>query len=233
MTCETAQKADIGEEIIPQLIKTYLFPASHSINFPSEDSTMDSICFNELSRLAAYKLLVELSKNCLKNFQQIVNQLILLHHSSNRAMVNEWNIIPLVTPRAECGYVGIKNGGATCYMNAVLQQLYMIPGVTDYLLSIEEEKSEKTTVFWQLQNLFAHLKESKLEYYIPEQFWKAFRMWGQEVNLREQQDAFDFFISLTDQIDEHLKKNNKDFLFKNVFEGTFSNQFICKDCPHK
>ena len=79
----------------------------------------------------------------------------------------------------------------------------------------------------------AHLKESKLEYYLPESFWKAFRMWGQEVNIREQQDAFDFFISMTDQIDEHLKKIKKEPVFKNIFEGTFSNQFICKDCPHK
>jgi ubiquitin carboxyl-terminal hydrolase 9/24 len=199
---------------------------------------MEPICFDASSRLAAYKLLVELSRNCLPNFQKIVSQLILLHHNSNRAMINEWNMIPLVAPRAECGYVGIKNGGATCYMNAVLQQLYMIPGVTDHLLSIEDEMTntadEKTTsMFWQVQNLFAHLKESKSEYYVPEQFWKAFRMWGQEINLREQQDAFDFFISMTDQIDEHLKKMNKDSIFKNVFEGTFSNQFICKDCPHK
>lgn len=234
LTCETATKADIGDEIIPQLLKTYLFPASHSINIPTEDASMEPMCFNESSRLAAFKLLVELARNCMKNFHKIATQLIFLHHSSNRAMVNEWNIIPLVTPRAECGFVGIKNGGATCYMNAVLQQLYMIPGVADYLLSVEEEdKSDKLGVFWQMQNLFAHLKESKLEYYVPEQFWKAFRMWGQEVNLREQQDAFDFFISMIDQIDEHLKKISKESIFKNVFEGTFSNQFICKDCPHR
>ncbi len=232
LTCETANKADIGDEIIPQLVKTFLFPASYLITTPSEDTTMEPICSAESSRLASYKLLVELSRNCLKNYSRISTQLISFHHIQNQSNQNEWNFIPLVTPRAECGYVGLKNGGATCYMNAVLQQLYMIPSVTDYLLSIEDE-SDKNSVFWQLQNVMAHLKESKLEYYMPEPFWKAFRLWGQEVNIREQQDAFDFFISMTDQIDEHLKKLNKEPIFKNVFEGTFSNQFICKDCPHK
>jgi ubiquitin carboxyl-terminal hydrolase 9/24 len=180
----------------------------------------------------------------------------------------EWNIVPQVTPRAECGYVGLKNGGATCYMNAVLQQLYAIPGLVDYVLSTIDEDSTRTdvggggtggggggdgggggegsggggggnqtsrstSVYWQLQSVLAHLKESRLEYYVPESFWKVFRMWGQEVNLREQQDAFDFFISMTDQIDEHLKKMKREPVFKSVFEGTFSNQFICTDCPHK
>ena len=34
------------------------------------------------------------------------------------------------------GFVGLKNGGATCYMNAVLQQLYMIPELRAQLLSL-------------------------------------------------------------------------------------------------
>jgi ubiquitin carboxyl-terminal hydrolase 9/24 len=193
------------------------------------------VCSEESSRIAAYNLLVELCRNCIKNYHAIKEKLIRLHHNSSRFSI-EWNTIPLVIPKAECGYVGLKNAGATCYMNAVLQQLFMIPGICEYLLSIDDQSdciNRETSVFWQLQNVFAHLKESKLEYYIPESFWKAFRMWGQEINVREQQDAFDFFISMTDQIDEYLKKINCEPVFKHVFEGIFSNQFICKDCPHR
>ena len=53
--------------------------------------------------------------------------------------------------------------------------------------------------------MFGHLLESKLQYYSPENFWKKFKLWGQPVNVREQQDAFDFFCNLTDQVDEQLK----------------------------
>lgn len=39
------------------------------------------------------------------------------------------------------GFVGLKNGGATCYMNSVIQQMFMIPGVPESLLSVDEENN--------------------------------------------------------------------------------------------
>ncbi len=57
----------------------------------------------------------------------------------------------------------------------------------------------------ELQSVFGHLLESRLQYFIPDIFWKKFKLWGQPVNVREQQDAFDFFCNLTDQVDEQLK----------------------------
>ena len=72
---------------------------------------------------------------------------------------------------------------------------------------VEGENILEDTVVYQLQNVFAHLHDSKLQFYIPSSFWKTFRLWGQEVNIREQQDAFEFFTDLTDQVDEYLKVN--------------------------
>lgn len=51
--------------------------------------------------------------------------------------LTEWEYLPPVGPRPNKGFVGLKNAGATCYMNSVIQQLYMIPSIRNGILAIE------------------------------------------------------------------------------------------------
>ena len=51
--------------------------------------------------------------------------------------------MPPVDSRSAAGFVGLKNGGATCYMNSVLQQLYMTPGIAEYILAIDVENMDE------------------------------------------------------------------------------------------
>ena len=52
------------------------------------------------------------------------------------------------------------------------------------------------------------------------------------MNLREQQDAFEFFTNITDQLDENLKVLKKEEIFKKTFCGMFVDQKICNECSH-
>jgi len=47
----------------------------------------------------------------------------------------EWDFLPMMGARTARGFVGLKNAGATCYMNSVLQQLYMVHPIRLGLLS--------------------------------------------------------------------------------------------------
>ena len=49
--------------------------------------------------------------------------------------------------------MGLKNGGATCYMNSVFQQIFMQPSIRRLILSSKEApKAERQdSVFYQLQ----------------------------------------------------------------------------------
>ena len=54
--------------------------------------------------------------------------------------------------------MGLKNAGATCYMNSVIQQIFLIPGIKETLLSIEDEESDEDTLFFQFQMVMGHLQ---------------------------------------------------------------------------
>lgn len=53
------------------------------------------------------------------------------------------------------------------------------------------------------------------------------------MNVREQQDALEFYNALFDSIDEGLKKIGEAPICEKLFGGTFADQKICKDCPHR
>ncbi|KAL6486199.1 hypothetical protein MHYP_G00055910 [Metynnis hypsauchen] len=236
-----SEKEQFGPSLIQQLLDDFLFRASRIIlNSNNPSSTTAPLhdfhpkCSTVSSRLAAYEVLVMLADSSLTNLQLITRELLCMHHQSDPSLTKEFDYLPPVDSRSVSGFVGLKNGGATCYMNAVFQQLYMQPGLPESFLSIEDDtENPEESVFCQVQSLFGHLMESKLQYYVPENFWKIFKMWNKELYVREQQDAYEFFTSLVDQLDEHLKKIGREQIFKNTFQGIFSDQKICKDCPHR
>lgn len=61
----------------------------------------------------------------------------------------------------------------------------------------------------------------------------TFRLQGEPVNLREQQDAVEFFMSLFESLDDGLKALGHPQLMGATLGGCFSDQKICQECPHR
>lgn len=56
---------------------------------------------------------------------------------------------------------------------------------------------------------------------------------GEQVNLREQHDALEFFARLVDSCDEALQGLGQPKFCSQVLGGSYADQKICKDCPHR
>ncbi|XP_019715781.1 ubiquitin carboxyl-terminal hydrolase 9X isoform X3 [Hippocampus comes] len=130
-----------GANLIKELIDDFIFPASNvylqymkSGEFPTEQAI--PVCSTPASINAGFELLMALAVGCFRNLKQIVDTLTDMYYLGCETLT-EWEYLPPVGPRPNKGFVGLKNAGATCYMNSVIQQLYMIPPIRNGILAIE------------------------------------------------------------------------------------------------
>ena len=84
---------------------------------------VDAICQNSSTLEAAFDLIVALCIGCVPNLKYICNSLIEMFYLDHEICLTEWEYQPSIGCRPLKGFVGLKNAGATCYMNSVLQQV--------------------------------------------------------------------------------------------------------------
>ncbi|XP_065223298.1 probable ubiquitin carboxyl-terminal hydrolase FAF-X isoform X3 [Planococcus citri] len=261
-------------KLVKELIEDFIFPASKQmLHFEKTKETVLEraipVCNTPQSLDSAFDLLVTLCMGCASNLRLVVQMLCDMFYSDRDAPLVEWDYLPPVGPRPLTGFAGLKNAGATCYMNSVIQQLYMVESIRVNILAAEgaatdpnedfsgedrydldqspvdtvdgdekcsvddARKKYNINILKEVQAIFGHLACSKLQYYVPKGLWRNFRLQGEPVNLREQQDAVEFFMSLIESIDEALKALNHEQTMSKVLGGSFSDQKICKGCPHR
>ena len=106
--------------------------------------------------------------------------------------VEKWSIQTMQTARNETGFAGIDNLGNICYMNSILQQLYLIPEFSNAILGLSTAPgpSPKDNMLYQLQFLFGRLQNSQKMYADPTGFCYAFKDYaGNPTNIYNQMDV--------------------------------------------
>lgn len=162
---------------------------------------------------------------------------LLLNHFWRTSSSSDWNILSMTAERNKTGYAGLENLGCTCYMNSLMQQLYMICDFRDTLLETEDINEGKIddhdNLFHQVQLIFGALKISQRQYYDPRLFCYAFKDYeGNPTNVFEQMDVDEFFNTIMDRLENVIKPTKNEGIIKRIFGGVFSNELICKGCPH-
>ena len=151
-----------------------------------------------------------------------------------------WHYMPSAMERARCGFVGLKNLGATCYMNALVQQLYMIPefrgGIIELPLPDEppqppkEKGTPNKALLAQLQIMYAFLHESEKKFFDTRDLCAAWRdSDALPINPSVQMDVDEFYNQLIEQLEGALKDTPAAKLLSSLFGGTLVNQIVSKD----
>jgi uncharacterized UBP type Zn finger protein len=85
---------------------------------------------------------------CEKNEENFASTLKILYNFHSK-IDKSWRYIDMnefdadVGIKQASGYAGLKNFGCTCYMNSLLQQLYMNPYLRKQILDIQFETSNQ------------------------------------------------------------------------------------------
>lgn len=187
-------------------------------------------CKQQSTRSAAFDLLLEIIRGCEENLTILV-KLLYKQHTASSHNTYTWDYWPHDDCRSDCGYVGLINLGATCYMASCVQHLFMFPKVRRVILASKITKNTKNAaILCELQRMFAFLLESERKAYNPKNFCKVYTIENQPLNTGEQKDMTEFFTDLISKL-EDMSGELKNTL-RELFAGTLSNNVVSLDCPH-
>ncbi|KAN0015309.1 hypothetical protein ACTFIU_008036 [Dictyostelium citrinum] len=221
------QKGGLVKEIFHECLFNIATADNHGATCPPKCKTKESrdICF---------AVLLELAKGCEPNLREITT--LLMEHHKPEEKRSLWSYFPAGNEKSTTGYVGLKNLGATCYINSLMQQLFMIPGFRYNIIQSQEKynspQEQQESLLYQLKIIFANLQESEKKSHDPKDFCLTYKYDGQPINTSIQMDADEFFNMLFDKLENTLKSTPQEKLLKDFFGGSSVNQFISQECNH-
>lgn len=136
-----------------------------------------------------------------------------------------WHNFEGYDSKKETGMVGLKNQGATCYLNSLLQSLYFTNSFRKAVYQIPTESDAvKTNSAWTLQRLFYNLQKHKLA--VPTSELTASFGWDSR-QIFEQQDVQELSRILMEKLEERMKGTAAENALPQLFVGKSKTYISC------
>ena len=211
-----------------------------SLDEQLNDSCRDLIlkCLNDIDNQMVIKGIIKMNRMIKENKEKILYDTI---NKRNNEAHDKKQL--QATALKACGHVGLYNLGSICYMNSILQQLYMVPtfryaimGLNDNIIpksSIEKYSPNDDNFLHQLQVMYTFLTISEKQFYNPEPFCNSFKdSNGKPINPKVQQDSQEFYNNFCEKLEQHLKNTKYKYIINDTFMGKACSTVECKTCHH-
>lgn len=127
------------------------------------------------------------------------------------------------------GYVGLVNQAMTCYLNSLLQALYMTPEFRNALYRWEfDNDNESKNIPYQLQKLFLNLQTSQKSAVETTDLTRSFGWNSSEA--WQQHDIQELCRVMFDALEHKFKNTKQANLIANLYEGKMIDYVKCLEC---
>ena len=97
-----------------------------------------------------------------------------------------------------------------------------------------ETSAQDNNLLYQLQVLFGALNEKSVGSLNAKGLCKCIKDFdGKCISIKEQRDVDEFFNLFLDRLEPYLVNTKGSDLIKRTFGGSFANEVICLECPHR
>lgn len=126
--------------------------------------------------------------------------------------------------KKETGFVGLRNQGATCYLNSLIQSLYVTNSFRRAVFQIPTEDEDLSNSALALQRLFYQLQNAK-DAIDTNELTKSFGWDAKQIFA--QQDVQELSRKLMESLEEKMKGTKAENALANMFVGKMKTYIEC------
>ncbi|KAL1922126.1 uncharacterized protein VTP21DRAFT_10768 [Calcarisporiella thermophila] len=196
--------------------------------FNADEADWGFTRFTDVSKLHNASITDRRSRPLIENDETVISVFLRVIRDTTGVL---WHNFANYDSKKETGYVGLKNQGATCYMNSLLQSLYCTNYFRKAVYQIPTELDEpSSSVSLALQRVFYNLQFSDM----PVGTLELTKSFGWDsVDSFMQHDVQEFNRVLQDNLEVKMKGTPADGSISKLFKGKMRSYIKCINVPYE